>query len=87
MFILFTMKVMTQTISIRDNSTADFIKNVLIKDKNGKLTSSNQLGQADLSNLNTGDSILMFHPDYFNWKGMIKGQNEIFMMSRSVNLN
>ena len=87
MFILFTMNGMTQTISIRDNSTADFIKNVLIKDKNGKLTSSNQLGQADLSNLNTGDSILMFHPDYFNWKGMIKGQNEIFMMSRSVNLN
>lgn len=77
----------TQDIIIRDNSNADLIKNVSIQDRNGKRIVSNLFGKADLSTLNTKDTLWMYHPDYFTWKGMIQGQSEIFMMSRSVNLN
>ena len=87
LFILSVIAGMSQIITIRDNSTADLIKNVIIHDRSGKQIISNQFGKADFSELNVNDSIWMNHPDYFIWKGMIKGQSEVLLMARSINLN
>jgi hemoglobin/transferrin/lactoferrin receptor protein len=87
LFILLIKTGISQIITIRDNSTYDPIKNIQIRDKKGIQIISNEFGKSDLSKLNIGDSILMIHPDYFTWKGIITNQTEIFLMPRSINLN
>mgnify|MGYP003344633283 FL=1 len=81
------MEGIAQQIKIRDNSTADLVKNAIIQDKVGNTTVSDDFGTAEISSLALDDSIWIIHPDYFEWKGIIKQQQEIFLMARAINLN
>jgi hemoglobin/transferrin/lactoferrin receptor protein len=76
-----------EVITIKDYSTFDQIKNATIVNRNGQKIHTGIDGKADLAGFTITDSIRVIHPDYFIWTGVLKGQNEIFLMSRSINLN
>lgn len=64
-----------QTITVRDNSSREPIKDVIIKDKNNKTVSTDIKGQASLSELDKSDSLSVYNIGYFTKKVMAANQD------------
>ena len=64
LFVLLCIQANTQTLSVRDNSSREALSNVLFKDKNEKLVSSNNKGEADISELDKTGEISVYHLSY-----------------------
>ncbi|MBC7864972.1 MAG: TonB-dependent receptor plug domain-containing protein, partial [Bacteroidia bacterium] len=84
---LFFTAIKSQTVTVRDNSTGDIIRNVTIKDKTNKSVRTETNGKADVSSLDKEDSLTFFHPDYFTLKVMVTADIEVAMMGRAINLD
>lgn len=72
-----SMLSMAQTITVRDNSIREPIEGALIKDKNNKTIQTNSKGKADLSALNTEDSLLVTHVSYHGKKILVTEKNNL----------
>lgn len=73
-----------QTITVRDNSSREPIKDVIIKDKNNKTVSTDIKGQASLSELDKSDSLSVYNIGYFTKKVMATDQD--FQVNLSAKL-
>ena len=68
LFVLLCIQANTQTLSVRDNSSREALSNVLFKDKNEKLVSSNNKGEADISELDKTGEISVYHLSYLPYQ-------------------
>lgn len=74
-----TLYAKAQTITVRDNSSREPIKDVIIKDKNNKTVSTDVKGQASLNELDKSDSLSVYNIGYFTKK--------IIASDQDINLN
>lgn len=65
----------SQTITIRDNSTREPIYNVIIKDKNNVTTSTDFKGNASVSGLDISDSLWIYTLGYHSKKILFTGES------------
>jgi hypothetical protein len=77
----------SQTITIRDISTREPLEKAVIQDKNNKQVFTDAKGNADISALNKGDSILIFSFGYSSKKSFVTTDATIYLSSKSVNLD
>lgn len=68
---------MAQNITVRDNSIREPIEGAIIKDKNNKTIVTNSKGNANLSELNTGDSLSVMHVSYHSKKILVTKKNNL----------
>lgn len=66
-----------QTVTVRDNSTREPIKDVIIKDKNNKTVNTDNKGQASLTELDKSDSLKIYNIGYYSKKIMASDANDI----------
>lgn len=78
------IKAGAQTITVRDNSTRERIKDVIIKDKKNNSVTTNNKGQANLSELDKSDSLEVYNIGYYTKK--IKCDNEDITVSLTTKL-
>lgn len=64
---------LAQNIIVRDNSTREPIKDVIIKDKNNKIANTNNKGAAIISDLDKSDSLWVYNAGYTSKKIMAEG--------------
>ena len=77
----------SQTITIRDISTREPLEKAVIQDKNNKQVFTDAKGNADISSLYKGDSILIFSFGYSSKKSFVTTDATIYLSSKSVNLD
>jgi len=65
-----------QKITVRDNSSREPIKDVIIKDKNNKTVSTDILGKATISELDKSDSLSVYNIGYFT-KKILAGEQDL----------
>lgn len=78
---------LAQNITVRDKSTREPIPNVIIKDKNNVTTVSDIKGNADLSNLDKSDSLIVYHFSYFSRKISVIGDMEVNLTAKLIQLD
>lgn len=77
-----------QNITVRDNSTREPIKDVIIKDKNNKTVSTNNKGLADVSELDRSDSLWIYNAGYSTKKLMAEtGDMNVSLIAKYVILD
>lgn len=69
------IKAGAQTITVRDNSTREPIKDVIIKDKNNKSVNTNNKGEATISELDKSDSLEILNIGYHSKKVLAAGED------------
>jgi len=72
-----SMLSMAQTITVRDNSIREPIEGVVIKDKDNKFVQTNNKGKANISELNTADSLSVSHVSFHGKKILVSGNNDL----------
>lgn len=79
-----------QTIIVSDNSTREPIKDVIIKDKNNKIASTNIKGEASLSELDKSDSLWLYNTGFYPKKIMAANDGTVtryYLTPRIVTLD
>lgn len=77
-----------QTIVVRDNTNRDILPNVVIKDKNGKSVSTNNAGNANISELDKSDSLEAWNVSYYPKKFMAPEKDiDLTMNSKLIQLD
>lgn len=75
-----------QQIIVRDITTREPIKDVIIKDKNSKTVSTNSQGFATISELDSSDSLWIYNAGY-NAKKIAYGESSVFLTAKFVMLD